>query len=205
MSTLAIIDYGMCNLDSVGRAVERQGGDFVITADPADLGQADGIILPGVGAFPDAMANLHQRGLVEALRGRVLSDRVPFLGICLGMQLMASRGLEGGDTPGLDLVPGVVRRLEPDRPDVRVPHVGWNEVAQAEPCALWDQIPDLTNFYFVHSYHFDCPEDFVAGRTDYCGGFVSVIHRDHIFGVQFHPEKSLDLGLRLLANFIALC
>src|SRR5688572_15318614 len=158
MKKVVIVDYGMCNLDSVRRAVEECGADAEVADDPQRLGEASHIILPGVGAFADAMAQLHARKFVTALRERAIDDRVPFLGICLGMQLMASRGSEGGDTDGIGLVPAMVKRLEPDAAATRIPHAGWNEVVPSRTTALFDGIASGTDFYFVHSYHV-VPED----------------------------------------------
>lgn len=200
-----IIDYGMCNLDSVARAVEKCGGTALVTGDPRDLNDADAIILPGVGAFPDAMAELQARSLVGPIKKLVLEDKVPFLGICLGMQLMASRGFENRETPGLGLIPGEVVRLIPEAPSIRIPHVGWNEVLQTRASVLFKDIPNHRDFYFVHSYHFCCEAQYVLGRTPYCNGFNSVIGIGHCFGLQFHPEKSLRSGLKLLNNFLSLC
>jgi glutamine amidotransferase len=206
MKKAVIVDYGMCNLDSVRRAVEECGADAEVTDDPRQLRDATHIILPGVGAFADAMAQLRARDFVTALRDRALGDRVPFLGICLGMQLMASRGTEGGDTEGLALVTAQVKRLEPDLPSTRIPHVGWNEVVPARATPLLDGVPPGKDFYFVHSYHV-VPDDAgdVVATTPYCGGFVSAIgNNTTLFGVQFHPEKSQKNGFRLLKNFIAM-
>jgi imidazole glycerol-phosphate synthase subunit HisH len=202
MSKVVIVDYGMCNLDSVARAVEECGGNPEVTSDPARLKAASFVILPGVGAFADAMAHLRERDLVEPLRERVLGDRVPFLGICLGMQLMASRGIEGGDTEGLGLISGTVQRLVPDAPTTRIPHIGWNNVAGGGP--LFAGISPTKDFYFVHSYHV-VPDDAadVLATTPYCGGFVSAVAHDTLFGVQFHPEKSQQVGFQLLRNFLA--
>jgi glutamine amidotransferase len=205
MKEIAIVDYGMCNLDSVSRAVEKCGGVPLVTADAREIAEADGIVLPGVGAFSDAMATLKERGLVTVLREQAIGRGVPFLGICLGMQLMAEMGHEGGQSEGLGLVPGEVVRLVADTPANRIPHVGWNEVAYQQECPLFSGIPDHTDFYFVHSYHFRCEERFVIGRTPYCGGFASVVGREQCLGVQFHPEKSLAAGQTLLRNFLALC
>jgi glutamine amidotransferase len=205
MKLIAIIDYGMCNLDSVARAVERVGGQAMVTDDPRELGEADGLILPGVGAFPDAMRELQERGLVAPLRQMVLEESAPFLGICLGMQLMASRGFEGEETAGLDLIPGEVVRLMPDSPQIRIPHIGWNEVHQVQASPLLQGIRDRADFYFVHSYHLHCAPEYILARTPYCGGFAAAVGRDLCFGVQFHPEKSLKAGLTVLHNFLSLC
>ena len=205
MKEIAIVDYGMCNLDSVARAVEKCGGVPLVTAAAEEIAGADGIILPGVGAFADAMTNLKERGLVAVLREQAVGREVPFLGICLGMQLMAELGHEGGQTEGLGLIPGEVVRFVPDLPTTRIPHVGWNEIELHRQCPLFAAITDHTDFYFVHSYHFQCEDRYVIGRTSYCGGFASVVGREQCFGVQFHPEKSLATGQALLRNFLALC
>jgi glutamine amidotransferase len=200
---VAIVDYGLCNLDSVRRAFETLGARAFVTDEPAALHDADRIVLPGVGAFPDAMRNLRGRGLDEALATQVLEEGAPFLGVCLGMQLIASVGHEVEDTKGLDWFDAQVVRLRPSGGDRRVPHVGWNEVHRTGDCALFDGIPEGADFYFVHSYHVVCAEPLdVLATTPYCGGFASVVGREHVFGVQFHPEKSQQWGLRLLANFL---
>lgn len=202
---VAVVDYGMCNLDSVRRALEEAGGRPFVTDDPADLDAADRIVLPGVGAFPDAMRNLRDRGLDDALRKQVVDDGVPFLGVCLGMQLLAAVGNEGERTGGLGWIDAEVTRLVPTASGERVPHVGWNEVHPVGASPLFDGIPDGTDFYFVHSFHVRCDdEDDVLATTPYCGSFTSVLARDHVFGVQFHPEKSQRHGIRLLRNFLAI-
>lgn len=204
MTLTAIVDSGSSNLDSVRRALEVCGARIEVASDPEPLARADRIVLPGVGAFPDAMAALRDRGLVEPLRRAVLDDGVPLLGICLGMQLLASRGTEHGETEGLGLVAGSVVRLEPAGPDDRVPHVGWNEVAPRYDHPLLRGIPGGADFYFVHSYHF-VPADEAAAlaHTPYCGGFVSAVAVGNIMGVQFHPEKSQQHGMTLLRDFLA--
>lgn len=206
MRTVAIVDYGLCNLDSVARAVEECGGVPLVTDDPRAIRSGSHIILPGVGAFADAMARMRQRGLDAALTEAVREHHVPFLGICLGMQLMATVGHEGGETAGLGLVEGEVRRLEPDGPGTRIPHVGWNEVAWVRDSPLARGLPDGKDFYFVHSYHLVCQrEDEVLARTPYCGGFAAAVQGgENVFGVQFHPEKSQKAGFHLLRNFISL-
>ena len=156
VNKVAIVDYGMCNLDSVRRAVEECGGRAIVTDEQGDIESADRIILPGVGAFPDAMRNLIERGLHKVLEEQVRTERAPFLGICLGMQLLASRGYEGGETAGLGWIEGDVRRLVPTETDRRIPHVGWNEVVATGDSPLFDGIEPGVDFYFVHSYHFVC-------------------------------------------------
>lgn len=159
--------------------------------------------MPGVGSFTDAMTNLCDRGWIPGIKRAALEEGLPFLGICLGMQLLAEQGLEGGSTEGLGLIPGTIRRLAPKEPGTRIPHVGWNEVRQQSPHPLFAGIPDGTDFYFVHSYHFEPTEstDMVT-TTPYCDQFVSTVARGRVYGVQFHPEKSSKLGLRLLKNFL---
>ena len=206
MNRVAIVDYGMCNLDSVRRAVEECGGEAIVTDEGADLDRADRIILPGVGAFPEAMANLRARELDKLLAEQVLAQDAPFLGICLGMQLMATTGIEVEPTDGLGWIPATVERLVPTATDRRVPHMGWNEVDPAPGCALFAGIAERTDFYFVHSFHVACDDAAnVAATTPYCGGFTSAVQRgDTVFGVQFHPEKSQKAGFALLRNFLAI-
>ncbi len=201
---VAVIDYGMGNLDSVVRAVEECGGEPILVSHSADLEQVTHIILPGVGTFAAAMHNIRSRAFDRALDEQVLGKGIPFLGICLGMQLLATTGWEGGETPGLGWIPGEVRRLHSNGNNERIPHVGWNEVEISEPCALFRNIPYGKDFYFVHSYTFHCqnPENVLA-TTAYCGTFASVVGEGQIFGVQFHPEKSQRFGLQMIKNFLS--
>ncbi len=203
MPRVAIIDYGLCNLDSIRRAVEMCGGDPVVTDAPEVLASANLLILPGVGAFGVAMENLRARGMDHAIREQVGAG-VPLLGICLGMQLLASRSTEGGSNAGLDLIPGDVALLKEHATGERVPHIGWNSVVSErrdEP--LLAGIASGTDFYFVHSYHVRCATQADAlASTPYCGGFTSMIRHDHVAGTQFHPEKSQRAGFRLLTNFL---
>jgi glutamine amidotransferase len=205
MKRVAVVDYGMGNLDSVARAIEECGGRPSVTDRAEDIENATHIVLPGVGAFGDGIRNVRERGLDGILREQAVVGGIPFLGICLGMQLLATRGYEGGMTQGLGWIDGEVRRLEPAGEDHRIPHIGWNEVALTRPAPLFTGIDAGHDFYFVHSYHLVChdKEDVVA-VTPYCGGFVSAIARGRIFGVQFHPEKSQRLGFQVLRNFLAL-
>jgi glutamine amidotransferase len=201
---VAIVDYGMCNLDSVRRAFEEVGARPFVTDEPGDLDSADRIVLPGVGAFPDAMQRLRARGLDDALAKQVWDEGAPFLGVCLGMQLMAGIGHEGHATEGLGWIDACCVRLQATATDRRVPHVGWNEVTPWVDSPLFAGIPPATDFYFVHSFHVACAStDQVLATTPYCDGFVSAVQRGQAFGVQFHPEKSQRLGLRLLENFLA--
>ena len=205
MGEVVVVDYGVCNLDSIARAIEECGATPLVSSDPSDLRRGDGIVLPGVGAFSAAMENLKARGFDKGLREELERRPVPLLGICLGMQLLAERSLEGGETQGLGLIEGEVTRLEPTEAEERVPHMGWNEVDPTGPSELFDGIDAGTDFYCVHSYHLRVREDHVLARTPYCGGFASAIGRDNLLGVQFHPEKSQRAGFRLLRNFLARC
>lgn len=204
MKRVAIVDYGMGNLDSVARAIEECGGSPVVTDRAPEIESATHIVLPGVGAFGDGIRNLRARGLDEILREHAVVGGIPFLGICLGMQLLGSRGFEGGVTEGLGWIDGQVRRLEPAGGDHRIPHIGWNEVAFTRASPLFVGVDTGHDFYFVHSYHLVCHDkEHVLAVTPYCGGFVSAIARGRIFGVQFHPEKSQRLGFQVLRNFLA--
>lgn len=205
MNIVAIVDYGMCNLDSVRRAVEECGGTVVVTDKAQDLKTANRIILPGVGAFPDAMRNIKDMSLDRVLYEQAIEENIPLLGICLGMQLLASKGWEGEETDGLGLIPGEVRRFVPLGADNRIPHVGWDEVHPTQESLLFKDIPPGRDFYFVHSYHF-CPKNNanVLAYTPYAGRFVSVVQSGSVFGVQFHPEKSQKMGFQLLKNFLAI-
>lgn len=199
---VAVVDYGMCNLGSVRRALEECGAEVTVTDDPRDLGKADRLVLPGVGSFAEAMAALRERDLAEALAVEVAAG-APILGICLGMQLMAEWGEEGGDVAGLGWISGVVRRLVPDESDRRVPHIGWNEIDPVRPSPLLAGIAPGADFYFVHSYWFDCPEQYRIATTPYCGGVTAAVQRGAVYGVQFHPEKSQRNGFGVLRNFLA--
>lgn len=200
-----VIDYGMGNLGSVRRAFEECGADVLITDSPEDLKLSTHIVLPGVGAFPDGMQNLSERGWIPAIEEAVHQDGIPFLGICLGMQLLTGIGYEGGVTRGLNLVPGEVVLFEQTSAKERIPHVGWNEVASVSPNDLFEKIPNGSDFYFVHSYYMK-PEDSssILATTPYCGQFASVVQRGNVYGVQFHPEKSQRTGFQLIKNFLNL-
>ncbi|MGA2852574.1 MAG: imidazole glycerol phosphate synthase subunit HisH [Verrucomicrobiota bacterium] len=199
-----IINYGMGNLGSVRRAFEECGADVLVSENPTDAAGAEHIVLPGVGAFADGMARLNAAGWPEKIRETLKNPGVHFLGICLGMQLLADKGHEGGETAGLGLIHGEVKRLQPVAGE-RIPHVGWNEVCRARPSPLLDGIQDDTDFYFVHSYHFlPARNETVLATTPYGGGFVSVTGLRNVFGTQFHPEKSSRPGFQLLKNFLAL-
>lgn len=195
---LAIIDYGMGNLCSVQKALESLGYQVVITTARNDLRKAGGIILPGVGAFADAAARLSGLGLNEAIIDEVSRGK-PLLGICLGLQLLFETSEENGHHQGLGLIKGHVRRL---RTGLKVPHMGWNQVAQQNNSPLFRGIPDNTPYYFVHSYYVEPAEaGTTIGRADYGGCFTCAVGQGLIFGVQFHPEKSSKWGLKMLSNF----
>ena len=206
--TIAVVDYGMGNLRSVAKALEHVAGGkpVVVTADPAVLAAAERVVVPGQGAMPDCMRELEARGLRQAVIDAAASK--PFLGICIGQQMLFEHS-EEGDVPGLGILRGRVKRFPADRmhlPDgqkLKVPHMGWNEVKQAGPHPLWNGIADGARFYFVHSYYV-APDDAacVAGTTEYGIPFTSACARDNIFAVQCHPEKSAQAGLQLLSNFI---
>jgi glutamine amidotransferase len=202
MSVL-VIDYGMSNLGSIKRSLEECDADVLVSCDPKDIDIAASIVLPGVGSFADGMANLNDHGWSAAIRHAVIECSIPILGICLGMQLLADIGYEGGKVAGLGLIRGEVERLIPDSQGVRIPHVGWNEIHRTRSTPLFEGIADGSDFYFVHSYHFiPKQKENVIAETPYCGGFVSAVSNGNIYGVQFHPEKSQRIGFKLLDNFL---
>ena len=209
MTTVALIDYGSGNLRSAEKALLKAASSLpraptiLVTGDPDAVSKADRIVLPGVGAFAACMGNLAARdGLIDALNIAVKRG-APFLGVCVGMQLLADSGLEFGTTPGLGWIPGQVRRLEPRDPAAKVPHMGWNTVRPASP--LFAGLGFAPHMYFTHSFVFDPadPGD-IAATCDHGGPFVAAVARDNVMGVQFHPEKSQAAGQRLLANFLEL-
>ena len=196
---IVIVDYGAGNLRSVRRAVEHVGGLATVTSAAEDVSRADAIIMPGVGAASDTMANLVTRGLVEPLRSALRSG-TPFLGVCMGLQALMTGSEEGGWQPCLDIIPGTVRRLPAGQP---VPHMGWNQIKLLNRHEIFRSIPDESDFYFVHSYYCDVtiPSD-VIGITSYGVAIPAVVARDNLVATQFHPEKSGELGLQLYANFL---
>lgn len=197
---IAIIDYEMGNLRSVQKAFERVGHAATVTSDPAVLADADRIVLPGVGAFRDAIAALRERKLVEPIR-RAIESGKPFLGICLGLQLLFDKSFEDGEYEGLGIIPGDVVRFKVPA-EFKVPHMGWNQLTFRQRPAIFKGVDEGAYFYFVHSYYV-APRDssVIATETDYSVPFCSSVCRDNLFAVQFHPEKSQAAGLRLLANF----
>jgi glutamine amidotransferase len=210
MLTAALIDYGSGNLASAEKALSEAARRahhevrVLVTSDPADIAAADHIVLPGVGAFGHCMALMRGKpGLIEAMDEAVHKRAVPFLGVCVGMQLLATRGLEFGETPGLGWIAGEVRRIEPDGHQFKVPHMGWNALADVAPHPLFKDISAGDHMYFTHSFAFHTadPSD-VAASADHGGVFTAAVAHANIAGVQFHPEKSQAAGLRLLSNFL---
>ena len=202
--TLALIDYGAGNLHSVANALKAAGAKRVsVTSDPHVVRAADRIVLPGVGSFRACAEGLRAiPGLVEAMAERVLVGGAPFLGICVGMQLLATRGVEHGITAGLDWIPGEVRRIEVTDPAIKIPHMGWNDVAPM-PHKDGAALIEPGEAYFLHSYHFAADDGHhIAAMTDHGGGLTAAVARDNLVGVQFHPEKSQGYGLDLLARFL---
>jgi glutamine amidotransferase len=200
---IAIIDYQMGNLRSVQKGFERVGHAAAITSDPSIIAKAKKLVLPGVGAFADAIAELKRRELVEPIKETIASGK-PFLGICLGLQLLFDRSYEDGEHEGLGIIPGEVVRFDiPD--EYKVPHMGWNEVNFSRKAPIFDGIADGSHFYFVHSYHV-VPKDknVVDGQASYPDPFCATIWRENLFATQFHPEKSQSDGLRVLRNFAEL-
>lgn len=202
---IAVIDYGMGNLRSVQKALEAVGADARVTHDPKTIADAASVVLPGVGAFKDCMANLDQFGLVEPVRKAIQSGK-PFLGICLGLQLLFEQSVEFGTVPGLGVLPGKVIRFElKDLPELKVPHMGWNTLDIRKPSPLFETAEAHPYFYFVHSYYV-VPDnaECIATTTEYGLEFVSGIQHENIHAFQFHPEKSQKAGLALLEKFARL-
>jgi glutamine amidotransferase len=199
---ISVIDYGVCNLGSMLNMLRKVGAEARLVSTAAELDGAEKLILPGVGAFDNGITALRERGLVEPLRRKVLEDKVPLLGVCLGMQMLG-RGSEEGSMDGLGLVDAEARRFRfaPDSGH-KVPHMGWNLLAPRRDSALLRELDARTRFYFCHSYHMVCndPADVLASAT-YGGDFVAMIQHDNIYGAQFHPEKSHRFGMALLHNF----
>jgi glutamine amidotransferase len=200
---IKIVDYGMGNLRSVQKAFEKIGADAQVVSSAADLAGAEKLVLPGVGAFRDAIAELKRTGLDRPVREHIAADK-PFLGICLGLQLLFDVSYEDGQWEGLGLLRGKVVRFA-DQPDLKIPHMGWNSLEFAQPARIFEGVPEGSSVYFVHSYYV-VPEDesVIAARTEHGTRFVSAVARRNLFATQFHPEKSQSVGLRLLTNFAAL-
>jgi len=202
---IVMIDTGICNLSSVHNAIKRVGVSVHSTSDRDDLANAEAIVLPGVGAFGECMQSLRNKDLVEPIRDRVLNDRVPIIGICLGMQLLASSSEEHGEFEGLNLIPARVQKLKPNAPGFYVPNIGWCDVSCQRDSVLFPKGAQERAFYHVHSYYLECEDvtDVVA-TINYSGQDVAVaVERGNVFGTQFHPEKSQDAGLDLLNRFFS--
>lgn len=200
---ITIVDYQMGNLRSVSKAIEKVGHAAHITSDPIEISKAEKLILPGVGAFKDAIAELHRRDMARPIKDVIESGR-PFLGICLGLQMLFDRSFEGGEHEGLGIIPGDVVRFDVP-PPMKVPHMGWNEVEMRQPAPIMNDIANGTHFYFVHSYYVKPSDpDVIAIEADYGGRFCAAVWKDNLYATQFHPEKSQASGLQLLKNFVSL-
>ena len=198
---IAIIDYGAGNLFSVKNALDYLHIETMITANPADLNAADGLILPGVGAFRDAMAMLNNSGFTEAIKQQTAAGK-PLLGICLGMQMLFEKGYEFGETDGLGLIPGCVQLI--DGGGLKIPHMGWNDLTVLHDCALSEGVQDGDYVYFVHSYRAETNDDYISCYTTYNEKIPGLVFHNNIYGAQFHPEKSGQVGMTILKNFAKL-
>ena len=194
----------MGNLRSVQKAFEKIGCNAIITNNHEVIKNSSKIVLPGVGAFKDGMKHLEELGLIDILNEEIIKNKKPFLGICLGMQLTAKKSYENGETDGLGWIDAEVIKFDFIVSDkkLKIPHVGWNNVNYQNDNILFKDIPNSSDFYFVHSYYFKTAEKYIAGTTDYGFEFTSSVQKDNIFGVQFHPEKSQEVGLKILENFV---
>lgn len=203
---IAIVDYGMGNLRSVSKAFQSQGFDVAVTRDPSQISQATGLVLPGVGAFGDCVNNLNDYGLTSPIKDFIDSGR-PFLGICLGLQVLFEESEESPGLPGLGIFKGKVVRF-PDLKEegLKVPHMGWNEIKIVKDTPVLKDIPQDSWFYFVHSYYASPEDDSISAvKTTYGFEFTAAVSKDNIFASQFHPEKSSTLGLKIVRNFAAIC
>ena len=203
MSRVLVIDYGVGNIDSIRRALEECGASVLVGREPHDFDVCTHAVLPGVGAFGAAMDVLEDYDLPNMIESRLVKTGIPVLGICLGMQLLAAVGYEGGERAGLGLIPASVEKLDTSQTQERLPHIGWNEVMHDGRSPFLADIASGTDFYFVHSYAMKCddPQD-VVGTSPYCGEFVSVVNRGSVWGTQFHPEKSQVAGQLIFRNFL---
>jgi imidazole glycerol-phosphate synthase subunit HisH len=202
-----IVHYGLGNVGSIRNMLHRLGFEAKLVSEPAEIRSAKKLILPGVGSFDRGMEELHRRGLVDALNEKVLEERVPVLGVCLGMQLF-SKGSEEGDRPGLGWIDAETVRLKvpEDDPSLRLPHMGWNSITVERPTPLLEDLPDGKRFYFVHTYHVSCRNpDSVAAHSRYGTDFTCAVSQGNIYGTQFHPEKSHRFGMKVLSNFATRC
>ncbi|MCW9130476.1 imidazole glycerol phosphate synthase subunit HisH [Bacillus paramycoides] len=194
---IAIIDYGMGNIRSVEQALKYIGAEYIVTDDIEEILRSDGVILPGVGAFPKAMDVLEKKDLVYVLKA-VGNSGKPLLGICLGMQLLFEKSEELQNCNGLNLLPGVIRKL---KVPYKIPHMGWNELKKEGEISLWNGVEDGSFVYYVHSYYADCPNEIVYGASEYGVKVPGFVAKGNIFGAQFHPEKSGEIGMQMLKNF----
>ncbi|HUH42996.1 MAG TPA: imidazole glycerol phosphate synthase subunit HisH [Sulfurimonas sp.] len=203
---VVIIDYNMGNLRSVQKAFEEVGCNAIISNHHDIIKKASKIVLPGVGAFRDGMKHLKELGLIELLNQEIIENKKPFLGICLGMQLLAKNGYENGETAGLGWIDAEVVKFDfsHQKEKLKIPHVGWNSVTYKNSNKLFKDVQNESDFYFVHSYYFQTDENVITSTTDYGYDFVSSINKDNIFALQFHPEKSQTAGLRVIKNFVNL-
>ena len=201
---IVVVDYGMGNIRSVSKAFEACGAAVLVSAKPEDLKKAERIVLPGVGAFGDSMGNLKRLGLIEPLREEVLVRKKPYFGICLGMQILAESGEEKGNHQGLGWLPGQTLAFSFKDSELKVPHIGWNDIKIIQDSPLWKGLGKKLDFYFVHSYHLTPgnPSD-VAATCNYGYDFAAAVQRGNIFATQFHPEKSQEAGLQIIRNFLA--
>ncbi len=202
---IVVIDYGMGNLKSVANALTLLGQDVCISSKREDIRNAERIILPGVGTFSEGMANLRKLGLIETLHEEVIGKKKQFLGICLGMHLLATTGYEGGVTPGLNFISGDVKRFEVEQKELKVPHMGWDDIMIKKDASLFKDVRKDNTFYFVHSYCFiPRQQEAVIATCDYGNEFTAALRKDNILATQFHPEKSQQNGLAFLTNFLTL-
>ena len=207
--TTVIVDYESGNLHSAEKAFQRMAaetgaGAVAVTSDPDTVRRAARVVLPGDGAFPACQKELYDhRGLFEAIEEAVIKGGRPFMGICIGMQMMATRGLEYTETPGFDWIPGTVAAISPSDPSLKIPHMGWNDLVIDHPHPIFEGIETGHHAYFVHSYQFEVADPaHRLAHCDYAGDVTAVVGRDNIVGTQFHPEKSQSTGLRMIANFL---
>jgi imidazole glycerol-phosphate synthase subunit HisH len=202
---VVVVEYGVGNIGSILNMLKRLGVKALGSSSPTEIASADRLILPGVGSFDTAMRKLQDSGSICVIRKRVFEDKVPLLGICLGMHLL-TRGSEEGTLPGLEWINASVVRFRPERSrePIRIPHMGWNNALPARPHPLFAGLEGDARFYFVHSFHAECGEEALLSTTTYGYPFASAIHKENILGVQFHPEKSHRFGFQLLKNFVSL-
>jgi glutamine amidotransferase len=200
---IAIIDYDAGNIKSVEKALSALGENVVLTREPKQILDAEKVILPGVGAFGDAMEKLHRYGLVDVIH-QVVEKKIPFLGICLGLQLLFEKSEESEGVPGLGILPGEVCRI-PDKPELKIPHIGWNSLKFPRRGTLFQGIPEDSYVYFVHSYYLKAAdESIVTATTEYSTLIHASVEKDNVFACQFHPEKSSDIGMAILKNFVSI-